>query len=100
MYFSKNIIYVGVLYNLGIYFLGFALQIVALFNEKIRLGVKGRNETFNKLNKHLKKEDNTLWFHCASLGEFEQGLPVFKELRTLYPNHKIVLSFFLLQVMK
>lgn len=94
MYFSKNIIYVGILYNLGIYFLGFILQIVALFNEKIRLGVKGRNETFKKLNQHLKKEDNTLWLHCASLGEFEQGLPVFKELRTLYPNHKIVLSFF------
>src|SRR5690606_10983323 len=38
--------------------------------------------------------DKTLWFHCASLGEYEQGLPVFKELRKSYPTHKIVLTFF------
>src|SRR5690606_39886723 len=36
----------------------------------------------------------TVWFHCASLWEYEQGLPVFKELRRHYKNHKIVLSFF------
>ncbi|MCB0428155.1 MAG: 3-deoxy-D-manno-octulosonic acid transferase, partial [Mangrovimonas sp.] len=46
------------------------------------------------LKKHLSKSDKTLWFHCASLGEFEQGLPVFKELRKLYPSHKFVVTFF------
>lgn len=70
------------------------LQIAALFSKKIKEGNKGRLETFSKLKAHLSKKDRTIWFHCASLGEFEQGLPVFKEVRTLYPDHKIVLTFF------
>lgn len=70
------------------------LKCLASFNEKIKLGVNGRTETFNILNSNLNKNDKTLWFHCASLGEYEQGLPVFKELRTYYKSHKIVLSFF------
>lgn len=67
---------------------------MAHFNEKINLGVKGRVETFNILKNNITKTDKTLWFHCASLGEYEQGLPVFTELRKHYANHKIVLSFF------
>lgn len=70
------------------------MTFVSLFNPKLRLGVKGRAETFGILEGKLSITDKTLWFHCASLGEFEQGLPVFKELKNLYPNHKIVLSFF------
>ena len=38
--------------------------------------------------------DKTIWFHCASLGEYEQGLPVFESIRKKYPSHKIVLTFF------
>jgi len=84
----------GLIYNIGIGITGFALKCIAPFNKKIKLGVKGRANTFNILKKGIHKNDKTLWFHCASLGEYEQGLPVFKELKILYPNHKIVLSFF------
>jgi len=82
------------LYNLGIYILKVLLKVLAPFNPKIKKGVLGRAETFSILKKSLSSNDYTLWFHCSSLGEYEQGLPVFKELRKDYPNHKIVLSFF------
>lgn len=70
------------------------LKVIALFNHKIKLGVKGRANTFNSLKNEIKKSDKTLWFHCASLGEYEQGLPIFDILRKDYPKHKIVLTFF------
>ncbi|MBU2950761.1 3-deoxy-D-manno-octulosonic acid transferase [Tamlana agarivorans] len=66
----------------------------ALVNDKLKKGVEGRKNTFNLLNKGIKPSDKTLWFHCASLGEYEQGLPVFKALRDHFKNHKIILSFF------
>ena len=44
--------------------------------------------------KTISKTDNYIWIHVASLGEYEQGLPIFKEIKSLYKNHKIVLSFF------
>jgi len=72
----------------------FILQVLALFNKKIEKGVKGRLETFNKLENALNSNDKTLWFHCASLGEYEQGLPVFNKLRNHFSTHKIVLTFF------
>lgn len=70
------------------------LNVLALFNEKIKKGVQGRLETFQILENTLQADDKTLWFHCASLGEYEQGLPVFKALKNHYTQHKIVLSFF------
>tara|TARA_R110002049_G_scaffold309311_1_gene521146 strand:- start:1682 stop:2917 length:1236 start_codon:yes stop_codon:yes gene_type:complete len=84
----------GIIYNIGIKATQLALKCAGPFNEKINLGVKGRAETFKILEKTIEKKDQTLWFHCASLGEYEQGLPVFKALRTHYKTHKIVLSFF------
>jgi len=84
----------GFIYNIGIGITNFGLKCVAPFNKKIDLGVKGRANTFNVLKGGLNSNDKTLWFHCASLGEYEQGLPVFKELKKLYTHHKIVLSFF------
>jgi len=56
--------------------------------------VEGRKHSFSILKNNISKADKTLWFHCASLGEYEQGLPVFKELRKTYPNHKMILTFF------
>ena len=82
------------IYNILIHVADIALKAIAPFNAKIKSGVIGRKNTFKILNSQLRKNDKTLWFHCASLGEYEQGLPVFKKLRTHYPNHKIVLSFF------
>lgn len=82
------------MYNLGIHILSFILKILAFFNLKIKKGIKGRSETFNLLNEKIDANDRTIWFHCASLGEYEQGLPVFESIRNKYPSHKIVLTFF------
>jgi 3-deoxy-D-manno-octulosonic-acid transferase len=74
--------------------MSFVLKCIGLFNHKINQGVKGRSESFGILKSKLNEQDKTLWFHCASLGEYEQGLPVFKALKEHYPSHKIVLTFF------
>lgn len=82
------------IYNIGIFIAGLILQFAALFNNKIKKGVVGRKETFEILASNLQVHDKTIWFHCASLGEYEQGLPLFSELRKQYKTHKIILSFF------
>jgi 3-deoxy-D-manno-octulosonic-acid transferase len=70
------------------------LQAISVFSDKIKKGVQGRSETFAILESKINSNDKTLWFHCASLGEYEQGLPVFKSLKKHYNEHKIILSFF------
>ena len=82
------------LYNLLTVLTGFLLKIVALFNHKISLFVKGRKTVFSTLKQHIQQQDKTIWFHSASLGEYEQGLPVMEKIRKQYPDHKIVLTFF------
>ena len=82
------------IYNIGICLANFGLKFAALFSNKLKKGVLGRKNTFEVLEKNVTKQDKTLWFHCASLGEYEQGLPVFTTLRNQYKHHKIILSFF------
>lgn len=82
------------LYNLTIQIAVFLLKIVAVFSPKIKLFVDGRKEVNAKIREKIKLSDKTLWFHAASLGEYEQGLPVIEKIKIKYPNHKIVLSFF------
>jgi 3-deoxy-D-manno-octulosonic-acid transferase len=82
------------LYSIVIYIAGFFIGLAALFNAKLKQGFKGRTQTFKKLTHAINKTDKTFWFHCASLGEYEQGLPVFEALKSKHPNYKIVLSFF------
>jgi len=67
---------------------------VALFHPKIKLFVQGRSQTFSILKNKIQKENKTIWTHVASLGEFEQGLPVIEKLKITYPTHKIVITFF------
>lgn len=83
-----------ILYNILTYVAAFHLKIIANFNTKLRLGVEGRRNSFKILKSNISSQDKVIWFHCASLGEYEQGLPVFEEIKKLYPLHKIVLSFF------
>ena len=92
-YFSKNKIDTQ-LYNFGIHLFSIVLRILSVFDPKIRKGVAGRKATFNVLESNLNASQKNIWFHCASLGEYEQGLPVFEKIRSLYPEHHIVLSFF------
>ncbi len=56
--------------------------------------VDGRKDTFSILDSKLKREDAVIWFHMASLGEFEQGLPIIEVVKKLFPHHKILVSFF------
>ena len=82
------------LYSIGIYIARFVLYILGFFNTKLKQGNDGRKITFSELKKVIKPEDKTFWFHSASLGEYEQGLPVFEALKAKHPNYKVVLSFF------
>ncbi|SDB57289.1 3-deoxy-D-manno-octulosonic-acid transferase [Flavobacteriaceae bacterium MAR_2010_188] len=82
------------LYNLGTYILALFLRFFSLFNKKAKTGNTGRAETLEILKNKYDGKSPVIWFHCASLGEYEQGLPVFKILRERYPKHFIVLSFF------
>ena len=81
-------------YNLLTIIAGFILRIIALFNPKIKLFIDGRKEVFKTLEEKIKPGDTTIWFHSASLGEYEQGLPIMEKIRLQYPSHKIVLTFF------
>jgi len=82
------------LYNLVISIAGFFLKIVALFSPKIKLFIDGRKNVFSILEERIKATDKTIWFHSASLGEYEQGLPVIEKIKEKYPSHKIVVTFF------
>lgn len=82
------------LYNLGIFFYSLVISILALFNEKAKLFKKGRKNWQTNLKSKINKEDDYIWFHCASLGEFEQGRPVLEEIKRQFPQYKIVLTFF------
>jgi len=82
------------LYNFAIHLAGFFLRIVALFSPKIKLFVEGRKDVFSILKEKIKPEDQTIWFHSASLGEYEQGLPVIEKIKEKYPSHKIIVTFF------
>lgn len=70
------------------------VKLIAFFSPKIKLFVDGRKNVFDTLSKKISSQDNTIWFHAASLGEFEQGLPVMEKIKLQFPNHKIVLTFF------
>ncbi|WP_091254414.1 3-deoxy-D-manno-octulosonic acid transferase [Flavobacterium omnivorum] len=82
------------LYNLMVQFAGFLLKIMALFNPKMKLFVDGRKVVFPVLEQKIKPSDKTIWFHAASLGEYEQGLPVIEKVKEQFPTHKIVVTFF------
>jgi 3-deoxy-D-manno-octulosonic-acid transferase len=82
------------IYNLLIHLASFHLRIVALFSKKMKLFVSGRKEVFKILQQKISATDKTIWFHCASLGEFEQGVPIMEAMKKLKPDHKIVVSFF------
>jgi len=83
-----------VIYNIVILQIKSLLFILKFFNSKIRSFVEERKKVLKILEKTISKTDNYIWIHVASLGEYEQGLPIFKEIKSLYKNHKIVLSFF------
>jgi len=82
------------LYNVLLLLASQIVKVLALFSPKIKLFVNGRKDVFKILASAINPKDQTIWFHTASLGEYEQGLPVMEKIKLQYPNHKIVLTFF------
>ncbi len=82
------------LYNLILLLASQVVKLLALFSPKMKLFVDGRKEVFSILKSKINTTDKTIWFHAASLGEYEQGLPVIEKIKIQYPNHKIVVTFF------
>ena len=82
------------LYNLLLLFASQIVKLLALFSPKIKLFVEGRKTVFQSLESKISTSDKTIWFHAASLGEYEQGLPVMEKIKKEFPNHKIVVTFF------
>ena len=82
------------LYNIITLLAAQLLKIVALFSPKMKLFVDGRKLVFQTLAYKIQTLDKTIWFHAASLGEYEQGLPVIEAIKKQFPNHKIVVTFF------
>lgn len=80
------------MYSLFIYLYVFAIKVAALFNGKAREWVNGRKNLLE--NMKVMQGENVIWLHCASLGEYEQGIPLAQKLKTLYPDCKILVTFF------
>ena len=81
-------------YNIVIYFVLWGIAIASLFNEKVRKMWHGEREAFKILKQKVDPNAKYIWFHAASLGEFEQGRPLMERIRKEYPQYKILLTFY------
>jgi 3-deoxy-D-manno-octulosonic-acid transferase len=82
------------IYNLIIYLYLLGVAIYSCFNEKVRKMWRGERDAFRILKEKVDPEAKYVWFHAASLGEFEQGRPLMEQLRKDHPEYKILLTFF------
>lgn len=83
------------LYNIFLVLYALGIRVTSLFNEKARKWLRGRKDIFRQLADAMQgKDEQRIWVHCASLGEFEQGRPVIEAIKAQYPGYKIVLTFF------
>ena len=82
------------MYNLVIHVLQFGVFIASFFNKKVATMWKGECEALNLLREKVDPNAKYIWFHAASLGEFEQGRPLIERIRQEHPEYKILLTFF------
>ena len=82
------------MYNLLLYIFQFGVIVAAQFFAKVRTMLRGQGIAVRYLQRHVDPNAEYVWFHAASLGEFEQGRPIMEEYRRVYPNRKILLTFF------
>lgn len=82
------------IYNIIIYFVLWGVAIASLFNKKVRMMWRGEREAFRILKKKVDPNAKYIWFHAASLGEFEQGRPLMERIRKTHPEYKILLTFY------
>lgn len=82
------------MYNIVIYLIQAGVAIASLFSDKVRKMWRGERASFSILRKNIDPNARYIWFHAASLGEFEQGRPLMEEIRRQHPEYKILLTFF------
>lgn len=82
------------MYNIIIYLIQAGIAIASLWDEKVRKMLRGERECFALLKEKVDSSAKYVWFHAASLGEFEQGRPIIERLRAEHPEYKILLTFF------
>ena len=82
------------MYNIAIYIYLIGVAIGSLFNKKIKKMWRGEREAVDLLKEKVDPTAKYVWFHAASLGEFEQGRPLIEQLRATHPEYKILLTFF------
>ncbi len=83
-----------ILYKLFLFLYPLGAKLIAFKNKKARLWLEGRKNSFLHLSTKLNNNQKTIWMHCSSLGEFEQGKPVFERLKKAYPSHQFLITFF------
>lgn len=88
------------LYDLGIWFYGIILRIISPFHSKAKLWVEGRKNLLNRIEQTIERERQYIWFHFASLGEFEQGRSVIEQIKKVFHKKKLSLLFSHHQVTK
>lgn len=84
----------NLLYNIIIFLHYFSIKIASVFNVKARQWIEGRKNIFERMLYYQNKDAKLIWFHCASLGEFEQGRPVMEELKRENPDIKLLVTFY------
>lgn len=82
------------MYNLAIYLYLFGVAIASLFSKKVKTMWRGERHALDVLKEKVDPDAKYIWFHAASLGEFEQGRPLMERIRRDYPEYKILLTFF------
>lgn len=83
-----------IIYNVLVHIYHLLIRVSSLFNKKARLWLSGRKGILDHMRTNIKHDKPLIWFHCASLGEFEQGRPVIEAYRRQFPNKRILLTFF------
>ena len=82
------------MYSFAIYLYMLAVGIAAIFSKRARKLAIAHQYAFVRLKRLVDKNEQYIWFHAASLGEFEQGRPLMERLRREHPEYKILLTFF------
>jgi 3-deoxy-D-manno-octulosonic-acid transferase len=85
----------GLFYSIFLWLYRAAVSISSIWNDKARKWIEGRKNIFEKIKLELQNSGSgTVWVHCSSLGEFEQGKPVMDKIKLLYPGNKLLVTFF------
>lgn len=82
------------IYNIIMYLIQFGLSIGSLFNDKLKKMWQGERDAVRMIHEKLDPAAQYIWFHAASLGEFEQGRPLIEKIKADYPQYKILLTFY------